>query len=474
MMEFDEHFLEMDNRDCEQFDADYRYEQGFISVEELFDPYFEEDGPSISTRPTTEWDDVLLATIAKNHPVKKYTADEWYEVIDKMHEGNSAIYELSHFSEDLSQTAKARLREKIEVGEEVRSKAFFDNIRLATWFARETMGFHRANNIKNDKPSPQLSTSNATLDSFRFAKLPFADRFQVACIALQDSIETYSPRRGGFASYALKLMRNGLSRAIADNSHDFTVRINAQRQQQLRAILKLREEAASKGEALNAFDVSFLYGLPVEDDKQAKNMVSIENLVNAFMRFSNLDIDFVDELLNPEDDYTGYDDENDSDLNLRIEDVVAEEASTSLANEVVDPVGLREVVSSVLSELSDREYTIVELRFGLNGEEPRTLEEVGAIFGLTRERIRQIEAKTMAKLRDPKLSHILTDYQESSPAETHESYRPGTVLVHNPLLNYVDNEHNLGIDYGPSKKRTEKPKKKFIYREDWSDEDVAS
>ena len=71
-------------------------------------------------------------------------------------------------------------------------------------------------------------------------------------------------------------------------------------------------------------------------------------------------------------------------------------------------------VSEVLHELSEREQEVVRLRFGLDDGRPRTLEEVGRQFGVTRERIRQIEAKTLAKLRHPHRSDHLRDYLESS------------------------------------------------------------
>jgi RNA polymerase primary sigma factor len=67
-----------------------------------------------------------------------------------------------------------------------------------------------------------------------------------------------------------------------------------------------------------------------------------------------------------------------------------------------------------LGELNDREKQVVRLRFGLDDGKPRTLEEVGQIFGVTRERIRQIEAKTLAKLRHPRRSDKLKDYLDAS------------------------------------------------------------
>ncbi|MCB0994968.1 MAG: sigma-70 family RNA polymerase sigma factor, partial [Acidimicrobiales bacterium] len=71
---------------------------------------------------------------------------------------------------------------------------------------------------------------------------------------------------------------------------------------------------------------------------------------------------------------------------------------------------LNEAVLEALDDLSDREKQVVRMRFGLDGGRARTLEEVGREFGVTRERIRQIEAKTLAKLRHPHRSEKLRDY----------------------------------------------------------------
>ena len=73
---------------------------------------------------------------------------------------------------------------------------------------------------------------------------------------------------------------------------------------------------------------------------------------------------------------------------------------------------LTDAVGEVLGELSEREQEIVRLRFGLDGGQAKTLEEVGKAFGVTRERIRQIEAKTLAKLRHPQRSQRLREFLE--------------------------------------------------------------
>ena len=75
---------------------------------------------------------------------------------------------------------------------------------------------------------------------------------------------------------------------------------------------------------------------------------------------------------------------------------------------------LTEAIEEALQELNDREPQVVRLRFGLDDGQIRTLEEVGKEFGVTRERIRQIESKTLAKLRHPTRSQRLRDYLEES------------------------------------------------------------
>ena len=75
---------------------------------------------------------------------------------------------------------------------------------------------------------------------------------------------------------------------------------------------------------------------------------------------------------------------------------------------------LAEAVEQALDDLSDREKEIVRLRYGLDDGQARTLEEVGRKFGVTRERVRQIEAKTLAKLRHPQRSQKLKEFLESS------------------------------------------------------------
>jgi RNA polymerase primary sigma factor len=100
-------------------------------------------------------------------------------------------------------------------------------------------------------------------------------------------------------------------------------------------------------------------------------------------------------------------DKGDSQLGDLIED-----SQAVIAVEAVSDTLLRRYVQGVLATLSEREASIIALRFGLSDGQPRTLDEIGDIHGVTRERIRQIETKAIAKLRQPSRSRVLRDYWE--------------------------------------------------------------
>jgi RNA polymerase primary sigma factor len=101
--------------------------------------------------------------------------------------------------------------------------------------------------------------------------------------------------------------------------------------------------------------------------------------------------------------------EQDASLADLVADLDAEDAAIAAAR-----ILLRDDVQEVLDQLDDRERDVVRMRFGLDNGKQATLEEVGRIFGVTRERVRQIESRTMAKLRHPLHSSKLKDYLDES------------------------------------------------------------
>src|SRR5699024_7999095 len=107
----------------------------------------------------------------------------------------------------------------------------------------------------------------------------------------------------------------------------------------------------------------------------------------------------------PKSLHTSLGDDGDSEFGDLIEDSAAMQPG-----EAVSFTLMEEQLHSVLDTLSEREAGVVSMRFGLTDGQPKTLDEIGKVYGVTRERIRQIESKTMSKLRHPSRSQVLRDY----------------------------------------------------------------
>ena len=145
--------------------------------------------------------------------------------------------------------------------------------------------------------------------------------------------------------------------------------------------------------------------------RQMHQELEREPTVDEIAERVQLEPDRVRELLRYSQDLLSLDspvgEEDESNLGDFIED-----SSVDSPADAATRMMLHDAVGEVLGELSDREQEIVRLRFGLDGGRAKTLEEVGKEFGVTRERIRQIEAKTLAKLRHPQRSQRLREFLE--------------------------------------------------------------
>jgi RNA polymerase primary sigma factor len=282
------------------------------------------------------------------------TADQEKELAQAIERQKLVLKDLEQTG--LSPEVRAELQAEVERGDRARKRLTESNLRLVVSVAKRYVG----------------------------RGVPLLDLIQEGNIGLTRAVEKFDWRRGfKFSTYATWWIRQAITRAIADQAR--TIRIPVHMVETINKIIpdtrRLQQEL---GREPTPEEIAKIAGIPAEK-------------VREIFRASQVPISL----------QTRVGEEDESDLGEFIADQTAIAPADAVTHEL-----LKEQIDDVLDELTLRERRALQLRFGLEDGRRRTLEEVGAELGVTRERARQIEAEALRKLRHPKYSRRLRDYLE--------------------------------------------------------------
>ncbi len=367
--------------------------QGFLTAEEIVDffPELEEDEerleriisffrdsgvevyetfhqvpPHLRSRavPTEELEEFDLNAISTDDTVGLYlkemarvpllTNEEEVDLAKRIERGRLAEKKLTRANGNLSAKKRAQLQAQVQDGKAARDHLIKANTRLVVSIAKKYMG----------------------------RGVPFLDLIQEGNLGLMKAVEKFDYHRGyRFSTYATWWIRQTITRAIADQGR--TIRVPVHMSDRIRRLYKVARQLEQD------------LGRKPTPEEIAEAMDLDPRKVQWMMRVS----------WRPLSLETPVGEDEDSELGAFVEDDTTPTPTQSTTENL-----LREKIEEVLSTLSPREARILRLRFGLHNGRAYTLEEVGQKFGLTRERIRQIEGKALRRLRHPRRARQLRDY----------------------------------------------------------------
>lgn len=299
-------------------------------------------------------DDTVGLYLKEMARVPLLNIEEEVDLAKRIERGKKAEHRLAKSNGNISAKKRVELQEHVQDARAARDHLIKANTRLVVSIAKRYMG----------------------------RGVPFLDLIQEGNLGLMKAVEKFDYHRGyRFSTYATWWIRQTITRAIADQGR--TIRVPVHMSDRIRRLYKIARQLEQD------------LGRKPTPEEIASVMDVDSRKVQWMMRVS----------WRPLSLESPVGEEEDTELGSFVED-----ESTPTPTQSAYQNLLREKIEEVLSTLSPREARILRLRFGLHNGRPYTLEEVGQKFGLTRERIRQIEGKALRRLRHPRRSRQLRDY----------------------------------------------------------------
>lgn len=299
-------------------------------------------------------DDTVSLYLKEISRIPLLRAEQEVEYAKAMEVGKRARYQLNRSSH--SARERARLETNVRAGELARQKLIKANFRLVVSIAKKYIG----------------------------RGVSFLDLIQEGNIGLIRAVEKFDYKRGyKFSTYATWWIRQAITRAIADQGR--TIRVPVHMCERINKLTRVSRQLVQE------------LGREPSPDEIAKELGTTPKKVERIIKISQRPLSLEMPVGEEQDSHLG--------------DFIPDE-STPGPTDAASHQLLREQMEEILTSLSPREGRVLQLRFGLKDGKSHTLEEVGKKFGVTRERIRQIEAKALRKLRHPSRSRKLRDYLE--------------------------------------------------------------
>lgn len=343
--------------DLQKLDVEVRHQSADELIAELRAMGVEEEAPG-------EEEMADINAVSADDPVGLYfrqmaqepllTAEEEIELAKRIERGRKARKMLERGTAEMNRAQRGEMHTLVENAQDAREHLGRANTRLVVSIAKRYMG----------------------------QGLPFPDLIQEGNVGLMRAVDKYDYTRGNrFSTYATWWIRQAITRALAQKTR--TIRIPLHMTERIRQMYRTAQILEQElGRRPTPEEIAGEMDIPAENVRgmmdASQHAIALERPVG---------------------------DDGDSEFGDFIEDQDTPEPGEAAAHHL-----LQETIEEVLSELTPRQAHILRLRFGLGGGEQHTLEEIANKFGLSRERIRQLEKEALRRLRHPRLAHNLRDY----------------------------------------------------------------